>query len=110
MSTRKARGQLRHRFHGEYSAVIALGFDSEADASECLPILSAKVNGWEAGKNKKALVWVGNSEELDACTHVLVSFGAEEKKIASLAKSIDYGEPFDVAIDACPCEQVSLLV
>jgi hypothetical protein len=109
MTTCKAFGQLKHRFHGEYSAVIALAFDSPEHALDALSVLSIKVKGWSVGeKNKNALVWVGNSEQLEACTSVLVSFGAEEKKIASLAKSIDYGEPFEVSIPIVPQEQVSL--
>lgn len=106
MGTCKARGQLRHRFWGEYSAVIALEFESQKHAADCLSVLG---EGWGVGeKNKNVLVWVGNSSELEECTKVLVSFGAEEKKIASIAKSIDYGEPFEVNIGVVPNEQGSL--
>jgi hypothetical protein len=66
-------------------------------------------SGWSQGaKSKEVLVWVGTSAELEECTKVLVSFGAEEAKIASIAKSIDYGEPFQVEVPVTPAEQTSL--
>jgi hypothetical protein len=102
----KADGRLRHCFFGTYSAVIALGFADEYQAAQALPKLG---KGWKLGeKSKKALIWQGSSEELDECTKVLVSFGAEEKAIASIAHSIDYGDPFSIEVEITPQEQASL--
>lgn len=102
----KASGQLRHCFFGTYSAVIALGFENEYQANQVLPKLGA---GWQVGSKPYALVWQGNTEELEACETILESFGADRKKIASLAKSIDYGERFEIAVEIVPQEQMSLL-
>ena len=85
-----AKGILRHRFHGSYSAVIGLMFDSAENAKMALSHLS----GWEIGKDNRALIWIGDSEALEECKKVLASFGADAKKIDSIAKSIDFGEPF----------------
>jgi len=88
----KAQGQLRHRFWGEYSAVIALVFESERDANLALPLLP----NWTHGKqSKNVLVWVGDSDELRDMKNLLGKYGADEKKIDSCAKSIDYGEKFN---------------
>ena len=92
----KANGILRHRFWGEYSAVIGLVFDNSVYAQLALEKLGER---WKVGKDPKNLTWMGNSEELDLVTKILVSFGAEEKKIASIAKSIDYGEPFAIVME-----------
>ena len=105
MQTVTAQGTLRHRFWGEYSARIGLSFDSPAHAQDCLGQLGP---GWKIGEEyPQVLVWTGNAEELQACIQVLVSLGAEEDKIASLAKSIDYGEPFEVTCRIIPQEQAS---
>jgi len=88
-----AHGRLRHRFWGTYSAAIGLMFRDAADASACLPMLG---DGWHVSPTQPAaLVWSGDSKALDACIETLVRFGARREAIASLAKSIDYGEPFD---------------
>jgi hypothetical protein len=97
---------LRHRFHGEYSAVIGLEFTSEAHARDAIRYLGP---GWKVGEERhNILIWSGNNDQLQEVTKVLVFFGAEEKKIASVAKSIDYGEPFQVTLDVIPQEQQSL--
>jgi hypothetical protein len=103
----KGQGQLRHRFHGEYSAVIAIAFESPIVASAALNQLG---NTWKLSPNPKAIVWVGNREQLEVCKRMLVSFGAEESKIDSLAKSIDYGEPFEITINIEAEEQIHLFV
>jgi hypothetical protein len=103
----KGQGQLRHRFHGEYSAVIAIAFESPIVADAALNQLG---NTWKLSPNSKAIVWVGNIEQLEVCKHTLGSFGADEKKIDSLAKSIDYGEPFEITISIEVEEQIHLFV
>jgi hypothetical protein len=103
----KAHGQLRHHFHGEYSATIAVQFESAEHADQALSKLG---DGWKVGdKASNALIWFGNSEALKKCKEILVGYGADEKKIDSCAKSIDYGEPFDIDVPAgIPKEQASL--
>ena len=89
-------GQLRHRFWGDYSAVIAIGFSSEEDALLALPTLKV---GWSISESDaKYLVWIGDSESLDLQKKNLASFGADESKIDSLKYSVDYGEKFNVTI------------
>ena len=96
MQQAKCNGILAHHFHGPYWCQIALEFESAELAALALPKLGAK---WEVAKeHKEVLLWAGDSEALDEATRVLVSFGAEERKIASLAKSIDRGEPFECNI------------
>jgi hypothetical protein len=90
-----AKGLLRHRFWGTYSAAIGLEFKDEVMAKAALRVLGAA--DWKVGdKVKKCLVWVG--EDTDQVTEVLVSFGADANKIHSIAKSIDHGEFFTVSI------------
>ena len=103
----KAQGKLRHQFHGTYAAIIALGFNSEYEAQESLSKLG---KGWFIGKNPKALVWCGNSEALEECKSVLGSFGADVKKIDSIASSIDYGEDFEIVVDIVAEEQTHMFV
>jgi len=101
----KAKGQLRHRFHGDYSVVIVLVFGSEEEAALAL----TKLTGWSASeKTSKCLVWSGDSEELEVVSDVLEGYGAERRKIASLRYSIDYGEPFEVEIELPEKNQMTL--
>lgn len=102
----KANGQLAHHFWGEYFATIALGFANTTEA-----YLAQKTLGtdWKLGKKSStALVWHGNREQLNALKKVLGSFGADLKKIDSIAKSIDYGEPFTVTIPVTDPNQMNL--
>ena len=103
----KANGRLAHHFHGNYWATIVIGTDSPKDSAL---IASQLGEGWSTSlRDKRALVWTGNSEELDACETILESLGADRKKISSIAKSIDYGEEFTITVDVTPPEQLSLL-
>lgn len=89
----KAKGLLRHRFHGTYSAVIVLGFDSPEDVVQALPLLP----GFERHpKEPRALMWAGQRDALNETKAVLGTFGADVRKIDSIARSIDHGEPFEV--------------
>jgi hypothetical protein len=92
----KAKGQLRHRFRGEYSAVIALAFDSDYECKEALKRLG---ESWKPANSPKALVWAGNFDQLETCKALLGSFGADVKKIDSMRKSVDYGEPFEIEVE-----------
>jgi hypothetical protein len=103
----RAEGQLRHRFWGEYSAVIALVFEDAASAADALRVLGEP---WAIGSiETRVLVAVFTSAGLDVEKQRLGTYGADVKKIDSVAKSIDYGEPFAVTIDVTPAEQLSLL-
>ena len=56
----KADGQLRHCYFGEYSAVIALGFNDEYEANESIRKLAL---GGSMGK--KAMFWYGLAIQLN---------------------------------------------
>lgn len=91
----QAKGRLRHRFWGDYSAVIALTFNSASDAERALKILTDfKVHP----EYPDSLVWTGNSEQLEQIKTVLGEHGADVQKIDSLKYSIDYGEPFEIDV------------
>jgi hypothetical protein len=101
MNTVHAEGQLRHRFWGEYSAVIALRAANDA--------LVTLKEPWHIGeKNKNVLVWTGNSDELSALKDRFTNYCDDVKKIDSCKYSVDYGEPFEVDIPTVPHEQMSL--
>ncbi len=96
----KGKGQLRHRFHGEYSAVIILIWETVQDASDSVKMMGGP---WTIHNTEpRATVWQGNSDDLAVCTERLVEYGAEREKIASLAKSIDFGEKFEITIPDVP--------
>lgn len=111
-----ANGLTRHRFWGEYSAHIVLEFESKECALACMPLLNDGINfgdfknagggrtessGWHHVKDSqgdaaKCLFLEVADPALTQVVDRLVSFGAEKKLILSLARSIDYGENFDV--------------
>lgn len=102
----QGKGQLHHRFWGEYSAVIVLSFKDTCSSRDALKVLGEP---WKIhDKNSRALFCICTNDQLGQVTAQLVSFGAEEKKIASLAKSIDFGEPFEIEVPIIPKEQESL--
>lgn len=105
-----AKGQLQHHFWGEYAATIALKFATEALALQSLPQLP----GFERHSSvPSALIYHGTGDDLKNTEDLLVSLGANRKKLTSLAKSIDYGEPFTIEVNLTPegpqAEQLSLL-
>jgi len=105
MNKVKAKGQLQHHFWGDYHASIVLVFDDAKAAQDALNVL----DGWKAHKKEpRALEWFGKEEAFKLVKAKLVELGADEKKIDSIAKSIDYGEPFTVTISIVPKEQASL--
>lgn len=102
----KAVGQLAHHFHGIYWCAIVLVFDDAASARDALGVLGEP---WKVGqRNDRVLAASFDSATLDVEKQRLGRYGADERKIDSLAKSIDYGEPFEVAIDVAPAEQCAL--
>lgn len=103
-----ATGQLRHRFWGEYSALISLIFKSPSDLDAVLYAghFDPALTGWTMANFKlpghdlegRALIWVGNSAALKGCKDYLAERGAERKAIDSVAHSIDYGDPFSISV------------
>lgn len=102
----KAKGQLRHCFFGKYSALIALVFEDASQAKQALPRLG---EGWGFGdKSDKALIWSGDSNSLVECKKMLGYLGADVEKIDSVAKSVDFGEPFSIEMDVPNPKQMEL--
>jgi uncharacterized protein YbbC (DUF1343 family) len=104
----RADGRLQHHFWSEYRASMVLLFDSPLMLDAILA--AGKFKGWERSKKKPETVlhWFGSGDELDAEVEMLVSYGAKREKIASIAKSIDYGEPFEVELEVVDPRQISL--
>lgn len=115
----KAKGLLRHRFWGEYSAHILLEFESREDAEKAKEILNdgiefgyffsanggrCKSSGWifiplrDKAKVECILSVEVAEPTLSKVIERLVKYGADKKKINSMAKSIDYGEPFTIEV------------
>jgi uncharacterized protein YbbC (DUF1343 family) len=73
-------------------------------------LAAGKFKSWKRSEKKPdiALHWFGSSDELDLVVEELVAHGAEREKIASIAKSIDYGEPFEVEFEVDDPRQMGL--
>ena len=104
-----ARGQLHHHFWGEYCADIVLRFESPEDAKTgCSQINSdkndkfaePKFQVWDKYPDSIFIKEISSEELGNLETLFSEKYGAEEKKIASLAKSVDRGEPFTLTINA----------
>jgi hypothetical protein len=99
----KGTGQLRHRFHGTYSAVIVIELENDGDAAKVLALPS--FNKFKIEKNvAETIFWVGNKSELDSIKLLLESVRVKseyrgDEDIDSLNKSIDYGPIFKISID-----------
>ena len=113
-----AKGLVRHRFWGEYSASIGLLFDSVEEKDIALSILNQRNDfgdfknalggrsvskGWRdikdgQGDAKRALFCDVADPVLTEIVEQFTLWGAEKKKILSLAKSIDHGEDFEINI------------
>lgn len=85
----KAYGQLAHHFHGKYWATIALIFPTKQEAASVLQILVGK---WTQKEN--GLVSHCQDEELKEIKRLLVAYGADEKKIDCMSKSVDFSPKF----------------
>lgn len=107
----KAKGQLQHHFWGTYSATLILKFQSEKDREKAIPFLTVEKlgayrnangatvqeTGWQTHPaDATATLIHAGKETLEAITEKLVAFGADKKKINSMAKSIDFGERFEI--------------
>lgn len=120
MQTVKATGQLRHRFHGDYSAIIGLAFETPEAARDALATLGSD---WSpVSSTPVALYAILSSDEVKAfeerfapevptCTH---SSCKRRKKadrlhdIGSISHSIDFGPRFTVTIPVVAAEQMGL--
>jgi uncharacterized protein YbbC (DUF1343 family) len=87
---------------------MVLLFDSAAMLDATL--VAGKFKGWERSQKRPDTIlhWFGNSDALEATMDELVAHGAERGRINSIAKSIDYGEPFEVEFEADDPRQASL--
>jgi hypothetical protein len=95
----RAQGQLRHRFWGEYSASVVLKFGNEVDAVLAQTFLDSTGFNWEsvpAGHGYRHTVV--DSAGLEELEKSLSKFG-DVSKMASLERSIDYGDVFDLAFE-----------
>lgn len=105
-----AKGQLQHHFWGDYSATIVLKFHSAALADKAI----GKLPGFtQHHREPSALTFHGGGSALKQVEALLKGYGADAKKMGSLRYSVDYGEPFEIAVDIAPegpkVEQLSLL-
>lgn len=101
-------GRIAHHFHMPYWCTMALVFNSESDAKQALTILGSN---WKIGKQPKAVVASLKSDELDAMKKCFESHGMDAeniRKIDSIAKSIDYGEPFEGSLNVDNLDQACL--
>lgn len=98
----RCAGQLRHRFWGEYSAVIGVWTVDPADHAA----LAAALPDWEdvPGERPARRIIVSGEAEIAAAEDTLERLGADRRKIGSVAKSIDYGEPFTFLVPAVAVE------
>jgi len=88
-----ANGQLRHHFWGEYYATIVLIFSSKEEAEQAQRTV---FTNWK--QHDEILSFHGTGDQLTVEEERLVAHGADRKKLTSLAKSIDRGEPFTVTV------------
>jgi hypothetical protein len=125
----KAKGYTRHRFWGEYSVHMVLLFDSREEALLAQPILNegmefghfynagggySKSEGFRnlahgQGDAARALFIEVADPVLTQIVDRLVGYGADKKKILSMARSIDYGEEFYIEIETPDPNQPNLL-
>lgn len=83
--------RLQHHFWGDYKATIIAAFDTPEQAARAND--SVEFADWDVHEREpRALVYHGGGAELKANEAMLVKFGADKKKLGSLAKSIDFGE------------------
>ena len=95
-----ARGQLQHHFWGDYSASIGLMFGTASLARQAQ---ASTLTEWKVSTaHPDVLQFHGTGAALKAQENPLVRLGADRKKLTSLAKSIDYGEPFTITLNTAP--------
>ena len=93
----KCIGQLQHHFWYDYHATIVLLAPDSKSADQIAELLGENWTIFGVG-HKYGVYFRGKNHKLEGAIKQLCSFGADRKKITSLAKSIDFGEKFDVNI------------
>ena len=105
----QVHGQLKHHFWGSYFATIVLTLDNPFnDLAAVQEVLGPR---WVMETHKTGgyyLIWHG--ADVDAQVAMLAKYGADPKKITSLAKSVDYGEPFTATIPVKDRKQMDLVM
>lgn len=96
MTILRGSGRLRHRFWGEYSAVLAIAFPDEATARLAVSRLNTDSLQWE--QIDRGVRIVVDSDQLETVKAHLSTFGADTRAIDSLRFSVDHGEPWTVEI------------
>jgi len=92
------RGQLQHHFWGTYCATIVLQFDDATTAARVVE--DDRFCSWHLHtKHRNTIAFHGSDPELAQAIAVLVACGADRRKVESVAHSIDFGDPFTVAIE-----------
>lgn len=103
------KGRLKHRFWGEYSAVICLQFATAALAETARLVA---FDAFERPENpygpSNILRFTGGGSELRHAEMQLRAAGADMRKVGSLRHSIDYGEPFTVTVRTAPVDDGSV--
>lgn len=96
-----AHGRLRHHFWGDYHATIIVKFANADLAARALEL--PQFIGWKVHQTEPAaLVFHGTGKVLKHVQNVLVSLGASRAKMDSVRYSIDFGEPFTIAVSLTP--------
>jgi hypothetical protein len=102
-------GIARHHFWGDYKATIVVAFPPTHFTAEALTaavktaLPSFDVDE-DAATGKVVARFFGGDQALDTAIAELVKVAAEKKKILSIARSIDFGEPFVVDLIPAPTE------
>lgn len=113
-TSHKAVGMIRHHFWGQYVAEIILGFESAESAKLAIEKLklentasyrdacgNARISNWFIhSKDPRAILLTVSEKAWEEMEIRLISFGADKKKMNSMAKSIDHGEKFEIEISA----------
>jgi hypothetical protein len=88
-------GRLRHCWFGEYAATIVVQWHTPALALQSLEAFPMfEIHAAEP----RAIHFHGGGTDLKAAEAALKAHGADMRKVGSLARSIDFGEPFTVTI------------
>jgi len=90
----RARGLLRHHFHGIYRCTIGLDLGAEVPPNVVAAAARQLGPGWSA-VGEGQFVGHGDSTWLDAQKDKLARWGADASKIDSLRHSVDFGEWFE---------------
>ena len=91
-----ARGQLQHHFWGTYAASIVLQFETEYCAGRAQQTVLTMFSPHPS--ESRALQYHGSGMALRTVEALLKRLGADPAKLGSVARSIDFGEPFTIDV------------